>query len=415
MDTPIYARTSGYLKRWYFDIGAHVRKGQLMAEIETPELDQQLQVAEADLKSAEANLDLANTTADPLSQPAQDQLRLQAGDRPGHRRRRSQKGRRRRRHGKCSPPAAVAVLREGLCPLRRHRHRPQHRCRSADRRRFRLRAQRALPSCGHRQAPRLCSCARGLCRRHQEWRQGHASHSANPRPAFRRNHRAQLQHDRSCIAHPQRRSRRGQPQRQLLLPGSYVFVHFKVPRAHREPHHPVEHPPLPHAKACASASSAMDESHLVPITITHDAGEIVEVASGQSQPTDEVILDPSDSLTEGQQVHVSRQKQAGDAMNRCCHRRLQLRRASPLRLHGRAEVREADSRRSRPRTKRRLPIPLPTRKTPTGIPPSPPIPPCAETGGRSSATLSSTSLSPRSPPKTRTSRPRKPASARPAR
>ena len=63
MDTPIYARTSGYLKHWYFDIGARVRKGQLMAEIETPELDQQLQVAEADLKSTEANLDLANTTA----------------------------------------------------------------------------------------------------------------------------------------------------------------------------------------------------------------------------------------------------------------------------------------------------------------------------------------------------------------
>jgi RND family efflux transporter MFP subunit len=62
-DTPIYARTSGYLKSWYFDIGAHVRKGQLMAQIETPELDQQLQVAQADLKSAQANLDLADVTS----------------------------------------------------------------------------------------------------------------------------------------------------------------------------------------------------------------------------------------------------------------------------------------------------------------------------------------------------------------
>ena len=41
-DTPIYARTSGYVKRWYVDIGARVRKGQLLATIETPELDQQL-------------------------------------------------------------------------------------------------------------------------------------------------------------------------------------------------------------------------------------------------------------------------------------------------------------------------------------------------------------------------------------
>src|SRR5580698_2306694 len=62
-DTPIYSRTSGYLKNWYFDIGAHVKKGQLMATIETPEVDQQLQVAQADLKSAQANLDLANTTS----------------------------------------------------------------------------------------------------------------------------------------------------------------------------------------------------------------------------------------------------------------------------------------------------------------------------------------------------------------
>jgi RND family efflux transporter MFP subunit len=62
-DTPIYARTSGYLKKWYFDIGAHVRQGQLLALIETPELDQQLQQAEAELKTAQANLDLAQITA----------------------------------------------------------------------------------------------------------------------------------------------------------------------------------------------------------------------------------------------------------------------------------------------------------------------------------------------------------------
>lgn len=63
VDTPIYSRTNGYLKRWFFDIGARVRKGQLMATIETPELDQQLQVAQADMKSAQANLDLANITS----------------------------------------------------------------------------------------------------------------------------------------------------------------------------------------------------------------------------------------------------------------------------------------------------------------------------------------------------------------
>ncbi len=63
VDTPIYSRTNGYLRKWFFDIGAHVRKGQLMATIETPEVDQQLQVAQADLKASQANLDLANITS----------------------------------------------------------------------------------------------------------------------------------------------------------------------------------------------------------------------------------------------------------------------------------------------------------------------------------------------------------------
>src|SRR5712672_3039730 len=62
-DAPIYARTSGYLKRWYFDIGAHVRKGQLLAEIETPEVDQQLLQARAELDTAQANLNIAKITA----------------------------------------------------------------------------------------------------------------------------------------------------------------------------------------------------------------------------------------------------------------------------------------------------------------------------------------------------------------
>ncbi len=63
IDTPIYARTNGYLQHWYYDIGAHVQKGALLATIETPELDQQVQQAEADVKTAQANLQLAQTTA----------------------------------------------------------------------------------------------------------------------------------------------------------------------------------------------------------------------------------------------------------------------------------------------------------------------------------------------------------------
>lgn len=62
--TPIYARINGYIRVWYFDIGARVKKGQLLAEIETPEVDKQFDQARADLATAQANLDLSKTTAD---------------------------------------------------------------------------------------------------------------------------------------------------------------------------------------------------------------------------------------------------------------------------------------------------------------------------------------------------------------
>jgi RND family efflux transporter MFP subunit len=60
--SPVYSRTNGYLKKWYFDIGAHVKKGQLLAVIETPEVDQQLQQARSNLSTAQANLELATIT-----------------------------------------------------------------------------------------------------------------------------------------------------------------------------------------------------------------------------------------------------------------------------------------------------------------------------------------------------------------
>jgi len=66
-ETPIYARTSGYLTRWYFDIGAKLKKGALLAEIATPEVDQQLAQAQADLATAEATANNARIQAERYS------------------------------------------------------------------------------------------------------------------------------------------------------------------------------------------------------------------------------------------------------------------------------------------------------------------------------------------------------------
>jgi len=66
-DAPIYARTNGYLVRWYYDIGAHVKKGALLAAIDTPELDRQVAQAEADLATAQTNAGNAKVQADRYS------------------------------------------------------------------------------------------------------------------------------------------------------------------------------------------------------------------------------------------------------------------------------------------------------------------------------------------------------------
>jgi RND family efflux transporter MFP subunit len=86
-DAPIFARTNGYLQRWYYDIGAHVKKGALLAVISTPEVDQELFQAEADLATAQANAGNAKINAerykglvlgDAVSQQDTDQFTTQA-------------------------------------------------------------------------------------------------------------------------------------------------------------------------------------------------------------------------------------------------------------------------------------------------------------------------------------------------
>ena len=63
VESPIYARTNGYLKKWYHDIGSRVQQGELLADIDTPEVDQQLSQARADLGTSQANANLSKITA----------------------------------------------------------------------------------------------------------------------------------------------------------------------------------------------------------------------------------------------------------------------------------------------------------------------------------------------------------------
>ncbi len=86
IDAPVYARTSGYLTKWYADIGTRVKAGEVLADIETPEVDHQLQQAKADVETAQANLNLAKLPPTAWSTLAKEGRRGEAGY--GQRRRR---------------------------------------------------------------------------------------------------------------------------------------------------------------------------------------------------------------------------------------------------------------------------------------------------------------------------------------
>jgi RND family efflux transporter MFP subunit len=301
-DTPIYSRTSGYLKNWFFDIGAHVRKGQLMAEIETPELDQQLQVAEADLKSAQANLDLANTTSaryqnllktNSVSKQETDVAMSDASAK------------------KAAVEASMANVRrlqqlqsfekvyapfDGIVTVR-----------NTD--------IGALISGGSDSTPKelFHLAAIGKIRVYVAVPEVYS-------PVIRTGDKATLTLDeypgRPFIGTIVRNSSAiDQASRTLnvevdidnangdLLPGAYVFVHFKVPE-HVQSLSLPSNTLLFRSEGLRVGVVRNGHVHLIPVTIGKDAGATVEITSGL-QPTDPVIIDPSDSLSDGQEVHTA--------------------------------------------------------------------------------------------------------------
>ena len=144
VDAPIYARVPGYLHAWYADIGAHVKAGQLLASIDTPDLDQQLQQARADLQSASANERLAAVTAARWAEMlAQDSVSQQEADET-QRPRRETRGRR-GEHRQRATARSARIVQAAHRAVRRHRDGTQDRCRRADRRGQRQR-RRSSPS-----------------------------------------------------------------------------------------------------------------------------------------------------------------------------------------------------------------------------------------------------------------------------
>jgi RND family efflux transporter MFP subunit len=300
-DTPIYSRTSGYLKSWYFDIGAHVKKGQLMAQIETPEVDQQLQVAQADLKSAQANLNLANVTAArytnllKTNSVSKQETDVAVSDAAAK---------------QAAVDAAMAAVRrlEQLQSFEKV-YAPFDGIVTA-----RNTDIGSLIQAGENTSPKelFHLAAIGKIRVYVSVPEaystaikdgGKASLSLDEYPGrmfegtIARNSSAIDQATRTLNVEVDIDNPKGE-----LLPGAYVFVHFKVPE-HATSLEIPSNTLLFRAEGLRVGVVRDGRVQLVPIKIGKDAGATVEITSGLTT-SDAVILDPSDSLASGQEVHI---------------------------------------------------------------------------------------------------------------
>ncbi len=305
VDTPIYARTSGYLKSWYFDIGARVHKGQLIAVIETPELDQQLQQAEADLKSTQANLDLANITAARYqnllksNSVSKQETDVTTGDAAARKAAVEAAQSNVRRLEQLKGFENIYAPYDGVITARNTDIGDliQAGANSAPKELFHIASiseLRVFVSVPEAYAPSIKNGDKATL-----------TLDEYPGKDFvgtvTRNSSAIDSATRTLNVEVDIPNPKGE-----LLPGAYVFVHFKVPQH-------LANLMLP-ANTLLFRSEGLQVGivkngrvHLQSVTISRDAGATVEIGTGVTQ-SDAVIVDPSDSLANGQRVTVSQTK-----------------------------------------------------------------------------------------------------------
>jgi RND family efflux transporter MFP subunit len=307
IDSPIYARTNGYLKVWYVDIGARVSKGQLLAEIETPELDQQLRQARAELATAEANLNLSQITA------ARDENLLKTHSVSTQERDNAVNGNAANEATVQSNQANVARLEQlqsyekvyapfdGIITARETdigalidagANAPKELFHIASISKLRV----------YVAVPEVYSVAA------QSGAPADLMLDEYPGETFHgtlvRNSDSIDQASRTLLVEVDVVNAGGR-----IKPGAYVQVHLKMPESMRSLVVPAN--ALLFRREGLQVGVVRDgKAELVRVTPGHDYGDSMEILAGL-QPTDDVILSPSDSLTSGTPVQISGSKKEG--------------------------------------------------------------------------------------------------------
>ena len=318
IDTPIFARTNGYLKQWYFDIGAHVEKGQLLAVIEAPELDQQLDQARANLKTAQANEKLAEITAtrwqnllktDSVSKQETDQAVQDLSARQATVESMTadvQRLQQLQSYEKVYAPfSGVITARntdigalinagsggsQGLATV------PQELFHMAAVNRLRIFV--SVPEVDSAAAQNGARAPLTLDEFPGETLQGTIVRNSDAIDLNSRTLNVEVDID----------NRGGR-----IKPGAYVFVHLKLPDNSKRSTHSLIIPAdtlLFRSEGLSVGLVRGDHAELVPITIGRDYGSTVEVIEGL-KPTDQVIVNPSDSLTTGTPVRINAAEAGG--------------------------------------------------------------------------------------------------------
>jgi len=298
---PIYARTSGYLEEWYFDIGARVKQGALLARIATPEVDEQLKQARADLKSAEANLAIAKITAErwqalvangAVSRQETDQASTNL------------------RSAKAAVDASTANVRRlenlqsfetvyapfaGVITARNTdigalidagaSGRARELFQLADVRTIRVYV--AVPEVYAQAVQPNAEALLTLDEFPGESFHGTIARNANAIDPASRTLLTEVDIDN---------------QDGRLMPGAYALVHLKLPKGIRSVTIPAN-TLLFRSEGLQVGVVRNGQAELLPVKIGHDYGETVEVVAGL-EATDAVIVDPPDSLISGTPVEV---------------------------------------------------------------------------------------------------------------
>ena len=304
IDTPIYARTNGYLLHWYADIGAHVHKGEILAVIQAPELDQQVDQARSELATAQANFQIAKITADRWSRLlAKNAVSRQEADQAAS-----------------DFNARSSALASAQANLRRLQQLQSYEkvyapfdgiitARNVD--------IGSLIQAGDSNTPQaqlFHMAATDKLRLYVPVPEVYAENvhnggrveitsDADPNHKFYgtivRNSDAIDLSTRTLNVEVDVDNRDHK-----LLPGQYAFVHLLIPPSDASMTLP-SNTLLFRSEGLRVGVVKNDRVQLVPVQIGHDYGAKVEIISGLS-PQDQVILNPSDSLAAGERVRIEK-------------------------------------------------------------------------------------------------------------